>query len=311
MVKKKSTDSTSAASRPAKFSRKKSMREEETFVGTTILPSDQETVATRTVPPSPPQVRFSEEGASTKGNAGAGVFGLLGAITLFAVAAVFFLMENYFVSLFLLSMSLLVYATGAAVARIFLSAFSIFFTSRHLLESAAALQEAAEAFKTNLRLHQDANGQWHAALPAGGQLILPNNPLISDLKNLREQGFDAEYGQYIAHRYFAECHELYGFSIGNLDFVGNSMPLYGLMGTILGFISMFDSLSSNVTVDSLAPQLAMALKTTLYGAALSSAYRIISARFEQRQKALEYDFETLCYSIDVLFKHDFKIEVQK
>jgi biopolymer transport protein ExbB/TolQ len=56
-----------------------------------------------------------------------------------------------------------------------------------------------------------------------------------------------------------ECHELYDSSGSHLEFVSGAMPLFGLIGTILGLIAMFDSLGSNVSVESLSPQLALAL----------------------------------------------------
>ena len=74
---------------------------------------------------------------------------------------------------------------------------------------------------------------------------------------------------------------------------------------------MFDSLGADVTVEFLSPQLALALKTTLYGAVLSSIYKIIASRFEQRMNALDYDFETFCRAVQVLIENDIKIEVRK
>ena len=88
------------------------------------------------------------------------------------------------------------------------------------------------------------------------------------------------------------------------------MPLFGLIGTILGLIAMFDGLGANVTVESLAPQLALALKTTLYGAIFSSIYKIIGSRFDQRLKTLEFDFEAFCFGLEVLVNGKNQIEVE-
>jgi len=87
------------------------------------------------------------------------------------------------------------------------------------------------------------------------------------------------------------------------------MPLFGLIGTILGLIGMFDSLGADVTVESLSPQLALALKTTLYGAIFSSIYKIIGSRFEQRLKILDYDYETFCRALQVIIQNKNQIEV--
>jgi hypothetical protein len=74
---------------------------------------------------------------------------------------------------------------------------------------------------------------------------------------------------------------------------------------------MFDSLGSVVTVESIAPQLALALKCTLYGAVDSALYKISATRFEQRLKGLDYDFDTLCRALKVLFDNGAIIEVRK
>ena len=98
---------------------------------------------------------------------------------------------------------------------------------------------------------------------------------------------------------------------GDVLFSSGAMPLFGLMGTVLGLISMFDSLGSVVTVEAIAPQLALALKCTLYGVVLSAAYKISATRFEQRLKGLDYDYDTLCRALKVVFENHAVIEVQK
>ena len=57
-------------------------------------------------------------------------------------------------------------------------------------------------------------------------------------------------------------------------------------------------------------QLALALKTTLYGGVLSSVYKIIASRFDQRLSALDYDFETFCRAVQVLIENRVRIEVR-
>ena len=88
------------------------------------------------------------------------------------------------------------------------------------------------------------------------------------------------------------------------------MPLFGLMGTIVGLIAMFDGLGANVSIESLTPQLALALKTTLYGALFSSVYKVVASRFDQRIKALEYDYEAMCHAVEVVVQNKNQIEVK-
>ena len=71
--------------------------------------------------------------AINKEAAGAGVLGLVGFAALFVVAVVFFVTENFFVSMLIMSFALLVYVTGAELAKLFLTSFTIFFSSKHLI----------------------------------------------------------------------------------------------------------------------------------------------------------------------------------
>jgi biopolymer transport protein ExbB/TolQ len=140
---------------------------------------------------------------------------------------------------------------------------------------------------------------------------LPDNPLVRDLVTVQERQKSFEYAEYIAYSYYVECHELYDHSSAHLDFVAGAMPLFGLMGTVLGLISMFDSLGGVVTVEAIAPQLALALKCTLFGVVFSALYKISATRFEQRLKGLDYDHDTLDRALKVIFDNGAVIEVQK
>jgi biopolymer transport protein ExbB/TolQ len=245
-----------------------------------------------------------------QGGAGAGVTGLVGFTSLLALGGVFFVTENYFIALMVISVGLLIYVTGTDAGRIFLSAFTIFFSSRHLMPRAVYLQETLSALKDALQFTRDSKGEIKTGPLQPGQTIqLPDNPLVKDIQRLLNDGKGFDYAEYVAHSYHVECHELYDYSSGNLDFVSVSMPIVGLMGTILGLMSMFDNLGGDITVETLSPQLAMALKTTLYGALFSVVYKILGSRFEQRIRALDYDYETFCRALQVLIENKTKIEI--
>lgn len=244
--------------------------------------------------------------------AGTGVTGLLGFGLLFALAAVFFITEMYFIAMVMISFALLVYVTGAELAKLLMSSVTVFFSSKHLTTRAAQLQETLVSLQKSLELRWDMQGELRVGPVAKStKITLPDNDLARDIKAIRDSDKDVEYAEYVAHSYYVECHELYDYSSAHLDFVSGAMPLFGLIGTILGLIAMFDSLGADVTVETLSPQLALALKTTLYGAVLSSVYKIIGARFDQRVKSLDYDFETLVRALEVLIKNKARIEVQK
>ena len=244
--------------------------------------------------------------------AGAGVLGLVGFAALFLVACVFFVTENYFVAMLIMSFALLVYVTGSELAKLFLTSFTIFFSSKHVIPAAAYLQETLVPLRRTLMIRRDGEGNVKAGpLVKGMTVKLPDNPLARDIHTLLEHNPNFEYAEYIAHEYYVQCHELYDHSSAHLDFVAGAMPLFGLMGTVLGLISMFDSLGGVVTVEAIAPQLALALKCTLYGVVFSSFYKISATRFEQRLKGLDYDFDTLCRGLKVVFENQAIIEVQK
>jgi chemotaxis protein MotA len=244
--------------------------------------------------------------------AGAGVTGLIGFAGLFVVASAFFVTENYFIAMLLTSLGLLVYATGTEVAKLLMSSATIFFSSKHLTPKASTLQETLVSIQDALEFRRDPAGELRVGpLEKGGHIKLSDTALARDLKVVLDQEKDFEYAEYVAHSYYVECHELYDYSASHFEFVSSAMPLFGLIGTVVGLIAMFDSLGADVSVESLSPQLALALKTTLYGAVFSSIYRIIGSRFEQRMKGLDYDFETFCRALQVLVENKAKIEVQR
>jgi biopolymer transport protein ExbB/TolQ len=250
--------------------------------------------------------------AVSKKAAGAGVIGLVGFFGILAVAAVFFVTENFFVAMLCVSLALLVYATGSDIGKLLLSSVTVFFSSRHLTPKAAQLQQTLAAIEESLTLRRDREGELRVGpLEKGMRVRLPDNALVRDLVAIQERHKSYEYAEYIVYSYYVECQELYDHSGAHMDFVSGSMPLFGLMGTVLGLISMFDSLGSVVTVEAIAPQLALALKCTLYGVLYSSFYKINATRFEQRLKGLDYDYDTLCRALKVIFDNEALIEVQK
>ena len=96
-----------------------------------------------------------------------------------------------------------------------------------------------------------------------------------------------EYAEYVAHEYYVDCRDTYDHMHAHLEFVANVMPLFGLIGTVIGLIGMFDRLGSNTSVENLAPELAISLQCTLFGAILASVYLSAASRFEQRTWAVE------------------------
>jgi chemotaxis protein MotA len=245
-------------------------------------------------------------------SAGAGFVGLIGFGAMLLVASVFFLTENYFISMFTISIGLLIYVAGTDLVVLAFSTFVIFFSSKHLNNRATAMQETVVALKNILNIKRGRDGNVAAGpIDSRVSIELPDNPLSRDIKELVESGKNYDYAEYVAHFYYQECHELYESSSSNFDFVSATMPLFGLIGTIIGLIAMFDSLGSDVTVELLSPQLALALKTTLYGAIFSSFYKIIGTRFERRMVDLDYDYDSFCRALQVIVENRNRVEIHR
>ena len=255
---------------------------------------------------------FNESTRAIKqSSAGAGFIGLIGFGVMLLVASVFFITENYFISMFTISIGLLIYVTGLDLIILAFSTFIIFFSSKHLNTRATAMQETIVALKNLLNIKRGRDGSIAVGpINSNVPIVLPDNSLSRDIQELVSAGKSFDYAEFVAHSYYVECHELYESSSSNFDFVSATMPLFGLIGTIIGLIAMFDSLGSDVTVESLSPQLALALKTTLYGAIFSSIYKIIGTRFERRMVDLDYDYDSLCRALQVIIENKNSIEVK-
>jgi chemotaxis protein MotA len=243
--------------------------------------------------------------------AGAGALGLFGAAAVFAVAIVFFVAESYFVAMLLVSFALLVYVAGRELLTLIRSSLMVFFSGRHFTPEAVHLQDTVAALRKFLTMKRDQDGAIRLGpIASGARARLPDNPLVNELKSVLASKKTKEYAEYVAHQYYVDCRAVYDHMHAHLEFVANVMPLFGLIGTVIGLIGMFDRLGSNTSVENLAPQLAISLQCTLFGAILASVYMSAASRFDQRTKALEYDYEILVHSLDVLVQNDVVIEVQ-
>lgn len=243
--------------------------------------------------------------------ASAGALGLLIAIAVFAGAIVFFVAESYFLAMLLVSIALLTYVAGGEMIKLVQSSLTVFFSSRHVVENAVHLSNTVAAMRKALYMKRDDQGNIKfGPIDEGAPIKLPDNPLVRELQSVLRHKKGQEYTEYVAHHYYVDCRERYDHFHAHLEFVANVMPLFGLIGTVIGLIGMFDRLGSNTSVENLAPELAISLQCTLFGAILASVYLSAASRFEQRIKALEYDYEILVHALDVLVRHNAHIEVQ-
>jgi biopolymer transport protein ExbB/TolQ len=250
-------------------------------------------------------LQMSEEAA------GAGVLGLLGFAALFACALVFFVIESFFLALLLAALALLVWVSGREFGKLLISSVTVFFSSKHLVRNATYVQETLGELRKVLHLRKDESGFVKVGpIEAGAKVKLPDNPLSRDIQAVLKREKGKEYAEYVAHQYYVDCRELYDHFHSHLEFVAGIMPLFGLIGTVLGMIGMFDTLGGNTKVEALAPSLAVALQLTLWGAVLATVFMVIASRFSQRIRALEYDYQTLAHGLEVLVENKAVVEVQ-
>jgi biopolymer transport protein ExbB/TolQ len=244
-------------------------------------------------------------------SAGAGALGLIGAAAVFIVAIVFFVAESFFISTALISFALLIYVAGSELGKLLWSSLTVFFSSKHLVRNAIYVSDTVVALRKTLHMRRDEQG-WIKAGPIepGTKVKLPDNPLTREIQAVLKRKKGKDYSEYVAHQYYVDCRELYDHFHAHLEFVANVMPLFGLIGTVIGLIGMFDRLGSNTSIENLAPQLAISLQCTLWGAIFASLYTTIASRFDQRIKALEYDYDILLHALDVLVDNAADVEVQ-
>jgi chemotaxis protein MotA len=244
-------------------------------------------------------------------SAGAGALGLIAAAAVFAVAAVFFVAESFFVATLLISFALLIYVAGAELGTLLRASLAVFFSSKHLIKNATYVSDTVVALRKFLHMRRDDAG-WIKVGPIepGTKVRLPDNPLAREIQIVLKRKKGKEYSEYVAHQHYVDCRELYDRFHAHLDFVANVMPLFGLIGTVIGLIGMFDRLGSSTSIESLSPQLAISLQCTLWGAIFASIYMSIASRFDQRIKVLEYDYDILVHSLDVLVENGADVDVQ-
>jgi biopolymer transport protein ExbB/TolQ len=244
--------------------------------------------------------------------AGAGALGLFAAAAVFVVAIVFFVAESYFLAMLLVSFALLVYVAGKELRTLIRSSLMVFFSGRHFTPEAVHLQDTVAALRKFLTMKRDDEGAIRfGPIEKATKAKLPDNPLVRELQSVLRHKKGKEYAEYVAHDYYVDCRETYDHMHAHLEFVANVMPLFGLIGTVIGLIGMFDRLGSNTSVENLAPELAISLQCTLFGAILASVYMSAASRFDQRIKALEYDYEILVHSLDVLVQNEVNVEIDQ
>ena len=153
-------------------------------------------------------------------SAGAGFVGLIGFGVMIIVASVFFITENYFISMFTISIGLLIYVTGLEFIVLIFSTFIIFISSKHLNTRASSMQETLVALRNILNIKRGRDGSIAVGpVDSNIPIVLPDNSLSRDIQEIVSVEKSFDYAEFVAHSYYVECHELYESSNANYDFV--------------------------------------------------------------------------------------------
>jgi biopolymer transport protein ExbB/TolQ len=101
---------------------------------------------------------------------------------------------------------------------------------------------------------------------------------------------------------FHKAHEKYSYFEAAIEHTANSMPLFGLIGTLIEMVSIFGSLSRTVDIGTLGPQVMLAFGCTMWGAVISAIMKMFQARLRDRIINLEYDMERLEFQYNSMLR---------
>ena len=138
--------------------------------------------------------------AVRQSSAGAGFVGLIGFGVMLAIASVFFVTENYFISMFTISIGLFIYVTGLDLVILAFSTFIIFFSSKHLTTRATSMQETIIALQNLLNIRRARDGSIAVGpVESDVSIQLPDNSLSRDIQELVSSGKNIDYAESVSY----------------------------------------------------------------------------------------------------------------
>ena len=233
---------------------------------------------------------LAERSHLNRKTAGAGIVGAA-VMFLLLIGAMFLALANsFFLSMLLCAIAILIYLSGTQIYTIIYDSFKIFVTHRHIVSSANEL----------IRLQN-----WLDKTLKGEDASMDQSELQSYVEEkINSDADEAEkIKTEIEKYYFSNAHEHYSYNAYILEFTGNVMPLFGLIGTVFGLIQTFATLDENVSISDLGPSIGLAMQTTLFAAILSVLFKVMASRFRQQIHVLEYAFEEVLKSVELLGKY--------
>lgn len=230
--------------------------------------------------------------ALNRGRAGAGTEGLLLFFVFTSCAALFFLADWLFPAMVSFAVAALTYKTGRQALAVLWDTARLLVYGRHIRGDADDLyklhDELAKLSDLKARTgHLDLKG---ADLHNRSHLHNFVEGLLQNPSKYHPEPVRA----FISTRYYLGSHEHYNYTAQVYDFIGNLMPLVGLVGTVYGLVSTFQQMGGSPSMDTLGPALSTAMLTTLYGAILAVGAKLAGSRFNQQIEVLNYDYDEVC-----------------
>jgi chemotaxis protein MotA len=100
----------------------------------------------------------------------------------------------------------------------------------------------------------------------------------------------------------------YNFSQNVLKAIARLTPSFGLAGTVISLIKMFQNMQS---IDSIAPQMAVAMMSTFYGVIISSLFMLpLCAKLEERTIQSEAEMHNMIEGIEAINNRDHPLSIE-
>jgi len=231
--------------------------------------------------------------------AGAGTGGLLVSMALFFSSYLFYNSELYGAMMLVIAFAIWFYLAGTQFIQMIFDIFSIIFRSVHITDPATDIIKCNTVFRVVEKEYSETSRFDSDTIKSEDTRLIPLIKNYIEDKNVL--GPDVLVNM-IDHSVYSIADEHYSYNISILDFIGNTMPLFGLFGTVLGLVDMLAQISDTIKISELTQNVSVAMLTTLYGSILSIIFKILSSRFKLKREALKYDFNELSNHIVNIFR---------
>lgn len=267
---------------------------------------------------------FNEATKMNTDTAGAGAYALVISFFMLLTAVILYFNSCYFSTMLVIACTLVVYNEGSNIKFLISDIINILIKKEHIGNSAndiaifsrairKSVQNITISGKTSLheiKSHAESINKQHGVVDSNVKMFNFLSYIISEKKKNSKNYSTEELSNLTTTNFYQDAHEHYTQHITTLDFVGNSMPIFGLLGTIHGLIGVFHSINSSaIEVSTLMPNVALAMETTLYGAVFSVIFKVLASRFKKQRITLEYDYSDFVGGLELLYSNTDKIDI--